>query len=736
MAKLLNAPNMKAQPSKADSVKILVGSQAWDFAKAPQAEQSADEIALNEVLPITGGNIPPIVLAGENLSQIDRLRIAPETVREVIIQRANQAEPLPETLITQICYNLAKHTVADCVVMIDEAGQPLENLSAYVERVRTGETVAEIVVETAQKHAQSREQERADKQQPYIEKRTTDGKTGLFRIIPKYDNSTGEPILISESEQWLCDSVDVIGIGRSESEDFIVLEWQPEGSFAKVREAIPLKDLGEREGWRLMKQRGLKLTTKTALRNELADHLQNSGNRTLWTITNATGWQNGAYILPNGEVIGTPESPVLFRSQSATFAGYDTKGTAQSWRNEVADYVAGNPSMMLGLAVAFASPIIGLIEAESFGVHLFGGSSAGKTTTANIASSLYGHADKIRLSWNATSLGLQNEASSRNDGFMPLDEIGQTAGFKAVEQTAYALFNGVGKIQGAKEGGNREIQRWRIMAFSTGEIDLEGYLASKGVKIHAGQLVRLLNVPISPAKRYHGLADGKAHADHLNQASKQHYGVAGREWIEWLSHNSPQVAESYEQHKAKWIDRLPNDASPQVRRVATRFAILETALQLSQFLTGWQAETISEALLHSFHEWINIFGLHSKEEQQVIDQVNGWLLANAEGRFIRYPFDDRQPQIHNIAGYRMLAVNGTEREHFYLYPLAFDEAIKGNPKEQASQILADKGMLAKGEGNYKYLKRLPHKVDEKRTRCYVLFPIIEQDEDDSEEADE
>ncbi|MDG6819706.1 DUF927 domain-containing protein, partial [Glaesserella parasuis] len=111
-----------------------------------------------------------------------------------------------------------------------------------------------------------------------------------------------------------------------------------------------------------------------------------------------------------------------------------------------------------------------------------------------------------------------NEASARNDNFMPLDEVGQSSTYKSVEQTSYALFNGVGKIQGAKDGGNRELQRWRIMVFSTGELDIEGYLSMGGIKIKAGQLVRLLNVPITRAKVYHSFPDGKAHADHLNYA--------------------------------------------------------------------------------------------------------------------------------------------------------------------------------------------------------------------------
>lgn len=45
--------------------------------------------------------------------------------------------------------------------------------------------------------------------------------------------------------------------------------------------------------------------------------------------------------------------------------------------------------MMLGVAAALSAPLIGTVGADGFGVHLFEQSSAGKTTTANIASSLW-----------------------------------------------------------------------------------------------------------------------------------------------------------------------------------------------------------------------------------------------------------------------------------------------------------------------------------------------------------
>lgn len=714
---------MKKQPQDVYSVLLVAGSQAWDFAEVATLRNGA-EIAIDKFLP--ADNTPPIILTGETLENVARYRIAPPKVKQVTLWTANNGQPLDGTTLTAICSNLATHTTAKTVQLVDEIGQPLEDLSGYIDRLRTDDSTQE----TAQQILKKAEQDALlEKNFPYIEKRTENGLTGLYRVIPKFDKATGEQI--NERCEWLSDCVETIGIGRSETDDFIILKWTPEHSKTPVIEALPLADLGEKDGWKALKKKGLKITTKTTLRNELADYLQNNGERTLWTVTNTTGWHNGAYILPNGEIIGTPEIPTLFRSQSATMAGYGVKGTVESWKAKIADNLRGNPFMMLGVSVALSAPLLELLNADGFGVHLFGGSTAGKTTIANIACSVYGNADLIRLGWNATALGLMNEATARNDGFLVLDEIGQGASIRHIEQTAYTLFNGVGKIQGAKDGGNRELNRWRIMAFSTGEIDLESYLSQGGIKTNAGQLVRLLNVPISQAKEWHAFKDGKAHADYLNNATKQHYGAIGRAWIEWLSiaENHAKLTTCYAEMRNKWLNRLPDGVS----RVASRFAILETALHCSTFLTGWAVNECSESLNRAFNEWVNIYGLHSREEKQVIEQVNGWLLANAESRFIQYPFNDTG-KISNIAGYRMTLTESNKEEHFYLYPLAFAEAIKGHPKEQACIILENAKMLKAGnEKGYKYLQKIPKSIDPKRTRCYMLIPLTENDSTENAE---
>ncbi|HBY5507362.1 TPA: DUF927 domain-containing protein, partial [Klebsiella pneumoniae] len=178
-----------------------------------------------------------------------------------------------------------------------------------------------------------------DPLKPHVESRAD----GVFWVTPKVDKDSGEVI---NQEAWLCSPLEVVGTGRDDKDQYLIIRWQAFGVSALTTAAIPLADIGEREGWRTLKAGGINVTTKSSLRAILADWLQRSGARELWRVAHATGWQCGAYIMPDGEVIGTPEHPVLFNGRSSAAAGYTVKGTAEDWRGSVAHLVAGNYSMM------------------------------------------------------------------------------------------------------------------------------------------------------------------------------------------------------------------------------------------------------------------------------------------------------------------------------------------------------------------------------------------------------
>ncbi|MGE5988673.1 DUF927 domain-containing protein [Klebsiella michiganensis] len=569
----------------------------------------------------------------------------------------------------------------------------------------------------------------ADKDQlkPRIESR----KDGIFWVTPKMDNASGE---IINNESWLCSPLDVIGTGRDDKDQYLIIRWLAFGSVTSTTAAIPLADIGEREGWRTLKAGGINVTTKSSLRAILADWLQRSGARELWRVAHATGWQCGAYIMPDGEIIGTPQNPVLFNGRSSAASGYTVKGTAESWRSSVAHLASGNYSMMTGIGAALAAPLIGLTGADGFGIHFYEQSSAGKTTTANVASSLYGDPDLLRLTWYGTALGLANEAAAHNDGLMPLDEVGQGADPVSVSQSAYALFNGVGKLQGAKEGGNRDLKRWRTVAISTGEMDLETFIASAGRKTKAGQLVRLLNIPLSKAVRFHDHQNGKQHADALKDAYQHHHGAAGREWIKWLADHQQQAFDTVRECEARWRSLIPADYGEQVHRVAARFAILEAALLLAEDITGWDAQTCRDAIQHSYNAWLREFGTGNKEHQQIIEQCEAFLNAYGFSRYQPYPNScPRDLPIKDLAGYRTGSIqNEGDKFVFYTFPATFENEIAQNfnPKLFA-KVLAHAGMLEASQDRYK--RKALKKIGGKQHTFYILNYQPEEETTEGEE---
>lgn len=363
--------------------------------------------------------------------------------------------------------------------------------------------------------------------------------------------------------------------------------------------------------------------------------------------------------------------------------------------------------------------------ADGFGIHFYEQSSAGKTTTANVASSLYGNPDLLRLTWYGTALGLANEAAAHNDGLMPLDEVGQGADPVSVSQSAYALFNGVGKLQGAKEGGNRDLKRWRTVAISTGEMDLETFIATAGRKTKAGQLVRLLNIPLSKAVRFHDHQNGKQHADALKDAYQHHHGAAGREWIKWLADHQQQAIDTVRECEARWRSLIPADYGEQVHRVAARFAILEAALLLGEVVTGWDAQTCRDAIQHSYNAWLREFGTGNKEHQQIIEQTEAFLNAHGLSRYAPLGYDPRDLPIRDLAGYRKKGNHDSDPIIFYTFPATFEQEIaRGFNAKQFAEVLKRVGMLTPPTSGRGYQGRV--REDGRQIRVYVLNFMAEE----------
>ncbi|MCT8214002.1 DUF927 domain-containing protein [Proteus mirabilis] len=568
----------------------------------------------------------------------------------------------------------------------------------------------------------SNEVVKPDPMKPRIESR----KEGVFLVTPKADKETGE---IINHEQWLSNAIKRITKGVNDlNQEYLIIEWGNNNV-----QAIPTGDIGEREGWRTLKNAGLFVTTKSGLRQSFSDWLLRQPFKEDWSITNKSGWHKGAYIMPDGSIIGTPEQPIFFNGQSAAATAYKASGTVESWRNDVARLANGNSFMMFTIGAALSAPMTSLTGADSFGIHIYAQSTAGKSTTADMAVSLYGDPDLQRLTWYGTEYGMTNEAVAHNDGLLYLDEVGQGADPKHVYKSAYTLFNGKGKIQGAKEGGNRQVQSWRTVAISTGEKDIETFLLSSGVKVNAGQLVRLLNIPIECATELHECETGKAHADLIKINCRSSYGAAGRYWIEYLSNHKDEAKEAYRTAQQRWSKLIPSSYGEQVHRASDRFATIEAALIMGRVITGWNEQDCKDAVQAAFNAWIAEFGTGNKEIEQIKDQTIAFLSTYGMSRFAPLPYDEQSLPIRELAGYRVKSNTQDEAPIlFYTLPTVFkNEIAKTFNTDTFADALHKLGILKKpsnGKGYQGRTPRLKH-LGNIQQRAYILMLVPDEEEE-------
>ncbi|EAP6363918.1 DUF927 domain-containing protein [Salmonella enterica] len=711
-----NAPNYKHLPAdKATEAIIFVGADAYAHVQHWIESEGKRH----------GDNVPPVYLGKKQLADLANIRIVDkgrERARVYLAAVPGTINEVSQATISAIVEKLAVAGVQQVKIfkgITDREPETLhrDRMDAIRERAESGDSIFTSGILTPQV-------EQPDDLKPRVEKRAD----GVYWIAPKVDRESGE---IINNETWLSSPLAVIGTGSDDTgQYYFVLRWKAPNRKEKTIRALPAGDIGERDGWRTLKSGGVKVVASPGYRGLLSDWLQQTSPAKEWGISHRAGWFRGAYIMPDGEVIGEPENPVMFNGGSAAASGYTVSGTPESWRDSVARLAGGNPMMMLGVAASLAAPLIGLVNADGFGVHLFDNSTAGKTTTADIAASVWGYPDLLRLTWYGTALGIANEAEAHNDSLLPMDEIGQGTSAKDVATSAYTLFNGAGKLQGAKEGGNRELRRWRTVAISTGEKDVETFLAEEGIRAKAGQLVRLLNIPMEKSTVHHEHANGYDHARALKAAYTENYGATGREWVKWLASHQQEAKDAVKAARERWDGLIPENYGDQVKRVADRFAILEAALIAGQYLTGWSEQASRDAIQHCFNAWVGEFGTGSKEHQQIIAQCEAFLNRFGFSRYLPYPdTDPRDLPIKDLAGYRVDGKREDDLSKFYTYPAIFEEEISAGFNPVAfGKVLALAGMLERGGDRLK--KKALKKIGGKQHAFYVLMYSPDEDEEE------
>ena len=524
-------------------------------------------------------------------------------------------------------------------------------------------------------------------------------------VVTDKDGSTSE-----KTPLRLADCIELIGRGRDQDGNhYRVIEWRDCLTTQTKTAALPMGEIGA--NWQGLLKHGLTVHSGRRKRELLADYLQTYGLHTPYTITGKCGWQGSAYVLPNGEIIGKTKERIIYNGDTSQAAAYTVSGSLKEWQDEIARYAAGNSRLLLALGTALAAPLLAITGEQNGGFHIYGDSSDGKTTAALVALSVFGNPQALKMTWRGTDLGFSNAALSRNDGLLVLDEIGE-AYPKTISKTAYSVINGKSKIQGAKDGGNRAAQEWRILLFSTGEYSMNAYMNQTGEKWEAGQAVRLPSIPAATQygiyENLHGFADGAGLSEHLQAAAQAQHGAAGREWV---THLAQMHKDTLQAALNAFMAALPT-LDGQARRVAKRFALVAAALELANGITGLPSGVGMAGVKQCFDDWIALNGTGKQEDRQIIKQAVAFMqLYSGSARFADW---ESEYTSREHAGYRK--TSQIEPTEYWIIPNVFEaEILQGKDPRKGCIVLYEIGWLKKSPSETRWrIKRF------NKGRFYVL----------------
>jgi uncharacterized protein (DUF927 family) len=504
---------------------------------------------------------------------------------------------------------------------------------------------------------------------------------------------------------------------------------------------------------------GLSCGTSHAAHDQLKHFLGAVGSARHARCVDRSGWHDTAFVLPNGDVVGASPDSIVLQSEQVLRGGcFTARGTLAEWKEHIAALAVGNSRLVFGISDSLAPPLYELTDDPSCGVHSHGPSQIGKTTVTCIAASPWGPGNtksgQIR-SWRGTANGMEAVAAQHNDLFLALDEIGQGES-REVGAVVYMLHNQRGKMRMSRGVRAQREKTFRLGYFSTGEVTLAAKMGEVGLRTHAGQEVRLLNVPADAGaglgvfEDLHGAASAGEFADQLRRDAVTYYGTAGPAFLEKLVE-----ARTKDSEKLKRVlrgmceqflaEHLPKDADGQVRSAALRFALIAAAGELARAygVVPWPEGEATQAAAACFKAWLAARGSQgTAEDQEAIDVLRLFISKHGASRFEdldrKAPEQTQDPyaiypdpmggggsrqlfeqKIVDRAGY--VRKYGDSREFLILASVWRDEIFKGMDAALAAKALKKAKFLVPGKQSTSTTEWIPGTGS---VRVYVIKSAI------------
>jgi len=497
----------------------------------------------------------------------------------------------------------------------------------------------------------------------------------------------------------------------------VLLEWKDDNGIIHTQ-ALSM-ELFQTDGADLRKAlayQGVKIESNRKARELLQSYLMSYPIDRYALCVDRVGWHGGVFVLPHKQIGQDSNGDlIVYQANHALDNRYQSKGTLEQWRSNVAQLAENHSLLVFSLCTAFAGQLLAPLNQQGGGFHIKGSSSKGKSTALNLASSVWGNPKHFYRTWRATGNFLENTAYMHNDSFLVLDEIGEIASPKDLGNIVYMLANGAGKGRMSRDITTKPVYQWKVIFLSSGEKGLKEIMQEQGQKTKLGQEIRLADIDIDQSA--HGVfdcidfaEDAAKQAIELSKRMSNCYGVAGIAWLHFLtSRKAERIGEAEELLEQYRQALTANQSQGHIVRVANYFALVATAGELATKanITGWKAGTAFNAVQKVFNQWLSNFEqVGDYENREIVAHVKAFFEANESSRFEAItPDPNHIERINNRVGYWKIE-NGEKL--FYVSSEQFkNEVSKGYDSKKVARALLAYNLLDHDPNKSQKTVRLP-----------------------------
>ena len=222
-------------------------------------------------------------------------------------------------------------------------------------------------------------------------------------------------------------------------------------------------------------------------------------------VFNSIGWKNNgkffAYPTPEDApvVIGDTGKAFSCTYSSSIIDKFMQSRNTNIYRNTFLKTFDKNIYTQLACLTSLSGPFLELMEVPNILLYFYGKSQNAKTAIMRFAQSAWYNAEKNAVTFNSTSIALDNTLGIYSGTTLLIDERQSVAGDRKhqermLTQFIYSAVNGVGRARAQKNqdenNGLREVKKFHLSIMATGEEQILGEDAKSGAQN------RIMEIPV------------------------------------------------------------------------------------------------------------------------------------------------------------------------------------------------------------------------------------------------